>query len=94
VDCFNCLNQHSPVFITQNLIRTSGLNPALCGAAGTNCTATEANQAGFDYGVLMTKGFDYIGAANSQSRTLNSQLGQPFGWQNRRSMRFAINIVF
>jgi hypothetical protein len=93
-DCFNCLNQHSPVFITQNLIRTSGLNPAQCGLAGTNCTATEANQAGFDYGVLMSKGYDYIAAANSQGRTLNSQLGQPFGWQNRRSMRFAINIVF
>ena len=42
----------------------------------------------------MTKGFDYIAAANSQGRTLNSQYGQPFGWQARRSLRFAINFVF
>jgi len=76
-ECNNCLNQHSPTFITQNLIRTSGLNPAQCGTTGTNCTAVGADQVGFDYGVLMTKGFDYIGAANSQSRTLNSQYGQP-----------------
>jgi hypothetical protein len=42
----------------------------------------------------MSKGYDYIGGANSQGRTLNSQYGQAFGWQNRRSLRFAINIVF
>ncbi|MDP8981526.1 MAG: TonB-dependent receptor [Acidobacteriota bacterium] len=93
-ECNNCLNQHAPVFFNHNLIRSSGLNPAACGTVGTNCTPTEANQAGFDYGVLLSKGFDYIGAANSQSRTLNSQYGQPFGWQNRRSLRFQINFVF
>ncbi len=93
-ECFNCLNQHSPTLINQNLIRTSGLNPAQCGTTGTNCTATEADQAGFDYGVLMSKGYDYIGAANSQGRTLNSLYGQAYGWQNRRSMRFAVTFTF
>lgn len=93
-ECFNCLNQHSPVFITQNLIRTSGLNPAQCGTPGTNCTDTEAAQAGFDYGALMTQGYDYIGAANSQGRTHNSLYGQPYGWQNRRTLRFQINFIF
>ena len=93
-DCFNCFNQHSPTFITQNLIRQSGLNPATCGTAGTNCTAVEADQAGFDYAVLLAKGFDYIGAANSQARTLNSLYGLPFGWQNRRSMRFQVVFTF
>lgn len=93
-DCFNCLNQHSPTLINQNLIRTSGLNPAICGSAGTNCTPIGADQAGFDYGVLMTKGYNYIAQANTQGRTLNSLYGQPFGWQGRRNLRFQFTITF
>ena len=94
VECFNCLNQHSPTFFTQNLIRTSGLNPATCGTAGTNCTPVGADNAGFDYGVLMAKGFDYIGQANSQGRTLNSLYGQAYGWQTRRNVRFQFTFNF
>jgi Carboxypeptidase regulatory-like domain/TonB-dependent Receptor Plug Domain/TonB dependent receptor len=93
-ECFNCLNQHAAVFITQNLILTSGLNPAQCGTAGTNCTPVGAAQAGFDYGSLMSKGYDYIAAANSQGRTLNSLYGQAYGWQNRRSLRFQVIFTF
>ena len=94
VDCFNCLNQHSPTLYTQNLIRTSGINPAICGTPGTNCTDIGAANAGFDYGVLTGKGYDYIGAANSQGRILNSLYGQPFGWQTRRNMRFQLTFMF
>jgi hypothetical protein len=93
-DCFNCLNQHSVVVIAQNLIRTSGINPATCGTAGTNCTAIGAANAGFDYGALMTKGYDYIGLANSQNRTLSSLYGQPQQWQNPRTMRFQVRFTF
>ena len=93
-DCFNCFNQHSVTVINQNLIRTSGINPATCGTAGTNCTAIGAANAGFDYGALMTKGYDYIGLANSQSRTLSTLYGQPQFWQNPRSLRFQVRFTF
>ena len=58
------------------------------------CTAIGAAQAGFDYGALMSKGYDYIAAANTQGSTLNSLYGTPFGWQNRRFMRFSVNFTF
>ncbi len=94
VDILNVLNQHSPTIYNQNLIRTAGLNPARCDTAGTNCTATETAVAGFDYGSVMSKGYDYSGAANSQGRTLNSLYGQATNWQNRRSIRFAVVVTF
>ena len=59
-DCFNCFNQHSPTIFNQNLIRTSGINPFTCGTAGTNCTAIGADNAGFDYGAVMSKGYDFV----------------------------------
>ena len=90
----NIFNQHSPTFFDQNLIRTSGINPYICGTAGTNCTAIEADAAGFDYGAIMTKGYDYVGLANSQARTLNSLYGMPYGWQAPRSMRFKFRFTF
>ena len=93
-DCFNCLNQHHPVIINSNLIRSGSLDPAPCGSAGTNCTATEAAQAGFDYGVLNSKGYDYVGLANSQGSTLSSLYGQPTAWQNPRTMRFQVRFTF
>ncbi len=93
-ECFNCFNQHSPTYVTQNLIRTSGLNPAICGGAGTNCTPTEDEMAGFDYGVLMTKGYGYIAQANSQGRTLNSLNGMAYQWQNPRTLRFTVKVSF
>lgn len=94
VEIFNLFNQKSVTLVNQNLISTSGLNPAQCGTAGTNCTPTQVNQSGFDYGALMSKGYDYIGAANSQSRTLNSLYGMPYGWQNPRSMRLTFRLTF
>ncbi len=93
-EAYNILNNHSPVIFNQNMIRQSGLNPAQCRTAGTNCTPTLADVAGFDYGAMMTKGFDYIGAANSQGRTLNTLYGLPSNWQNRRSMRFQVVVTF
>jgi hypothetical protein len=50
--------------------------------------------AGFDYAAIMTKGYDYIAAANSQGRTLNSLYGQATNWQNRRSMRIQVVVTF
>ena len=93
-DCFNCFNQHSVTIINQNLIRTSGINPATCGTAGTNCTPIGEAAAGFDYGALMTKGYDYIGLANSQNRTLSTLYGQPQAWQNPRTVRFQVRFTF
>ncbi len=94
IECFNCLNNHSVTFVDQNLIRTSGINPATCGTAGTNCTKIGADAAGFDYGVLTGKGYDWIGAANSQGRTLNSRYGAPYGWQARRNIRMEVKFNF
>jgi hypothetical protein len=94
VDCINCFNQHSPTYITQNLIRTGGINPAKCGTAGTSCSAVMAANAGFDYASLLTKGYDYIGAANSQGSTLNNLYGQAYGWQNPRTVRFTMKFTF
>ncbi len=93
-DCFNCFNQHSVTIINQNMIRTSGINPATCGTAGTNCTAIGAANAGFDYGAVMSKGYDYIGLANSQNRTLSSLYGQPQAWQSPRTLRFQVRFTF
>ena len=93
-DCFNCLNQHHVVVINSNLIRSGSIDPAPCGSAGTNCTATEAAQAGFDYGVLNSKGYDYVGLANSQKSTLSTLYGQPQQWQNPRTVRFQVRFTF
>ena len=82
------------VVINQNLIRTGSINPATCGTAGANCTAIGAAQAGFDYGVLMTKGYDYGALANSQKSTLSALYGQPQQWQNRRTLRFQVRVTF
>jgi hypothetical protein len=94
VEVNNILNQHSPTFIDQNLIRTGSITMDTCGTAGTNCTATEAATAGFDYGAMMSKGYDYVGIANAQTKILNSRYGQAYGWQARRSVRFTLNITF
>ena len=94
VECFNCLNQHSPTFFDGNMIRTGGINPAVCGDPGTNCTAIGEAAAGFDYGALMSKGYNAIGAANSQGKILNSRYGQPYGWQTRRNLRFQFTFNF
>lgn len=93
-DCINCFNQHHPTIIYSNLIRTAGLNPARCTDAGTNCTATEADQAGFDYGVLLTKGYDYTALANGAKSTLSSLYGAPQAWQNPRTLRFQVRFTF
>jgi len=98
MECNNCFNQHHATVIQQNLIRTGSLSPAKCGSTGTNCTATEADQAGFDYGVMMSKGYDYVGLANSttslSANTLSSLYGKPSGWQNPRTMRFQVRFSF
>jgi hypothetical protein len=93
-ECVNCFNQHHATIINSNLIRTGSLNPAKCGTAGTNCTATEADQAGFDYGVLNRKGYDYVALANSQGSTRNSLYGAPQSWQVPRTLRFQVKFTF
>jgi len=80
--------------INSNLIRTGSIDPAPCSSAGTNCTATEAAQAGFDYGVLLSKGYDYTALANSQKSTLSTLYGEPQAWQNPRTMRFQVRFTF
>jgi hypothetical protein len=42
----------------------------------------------------MTKGYDYIGLANSQGRTLSSLYGQPQNWQLPRNVRFQVRVTF
>jgi hypothetical protein len=93
-DCFNCFNNHSATIISQNMIRTSGVNPATCGTAGTNCTSLASDVVGFDYASMMTKGYDYIGLANSQGRTLSSLYGNPLAWQARRTLRLQVIVTF
>jgi hypothetical protein len=93
-ECVNCFNQHHPVIIQGNLIRTGSLNPAKCGTAGTNCTTTEADQAGFDYGVLNSKGYNYTSLANSQNSTFSNLYGLPSTWQNPRTLRFQVRFTF
>jgi hypothetical protein len=93
-DCLNCFNQHSVTIINQNLIRTSGLNPYQCGTAGVTCSGSTDENAGFSYGSLLTKSYDYIALANSQKRTLSTLYGQPQSWQNPRSLRLQVRITF
>jgi hypothetical protein len=93
-ECLNCLNQHHPTIITSNLMFSGGINPAICGTAGTNCTSIGADQAGFDYGALMSKGYDYVGLANSSKAALSSLYGTPQAWQRPRTMRFQVRFTF
>ena len=93
-DCFNCLNQHHVTIINRTSSAPGASTRPLAATAGTNCTATEADQAGFDYGVLMSKGFDYIALANSQKSTLSTLYGQPQAWQSKRSLRLQVRITF
>ncbi len=94
LDCFNCFNQHHATIINSNMIVSGGINPAICGTAGTNCTAVENDQAGFDYGAMMTKGYNYVSLANSSGATLSSLYNKPQSWQNPRSLRFQIRFTF
>jgi hypothetical protein len=92
-DCLNCLNQHHVTIINSNLIRTSGLNPYTCGTGGITCTTVTDVQAGFSYSAIL-KGYDYIGLANSQARTLSTLYGQPQAWQAPRSLRLQVRFTF
>ncbi len=94
LDCVNCFNQHHVVVENANLLRSGSINPDRCTNAGTNCTAVEASQAGFDYGLMMSKGYDYLGLANSQSTTLSTLNGLPQQWQNPRILRFQVKFTF
>src|SRR5262249_40401833 len=52
-ECNNCFNQHHVTIITQNLIRTSGINPYQCGTAGVTCSGPTDANAGFSYGSVL-----------------------------------------
>jgi hypothetical protein len=92
-DCINCFNQHSVTIINQNMIRTSGINPYQCGTAGVTCTTVTDKNAGFNYASVLN-GYDYLGLANSQGRTLSTLYGQPQGWQSKRYLRFQVRFTF
>ena len=93
-ECVNCLNQHHVTIITQNLLRTGSIKPALCTSPGSNCTQIGADAAGFDYGAVMTKGYDYVGLSNSANTTLSSLYGTPQAWQRPRTVRFQFRFTF
>jgi hypothetical protein len=73
---------------------SGGINPAICGTAGTNCTQVGADNAGFDYGAVMTKGYDYTALANKAGAPLSSLYGTPQAWQRPRTMRFQVRFTF
>jgi hypothetical protein len=93
-ECVNCLNQHHATIINSNLLRTGSIKPALCGSAGTNCTAIGADAAGFDYGAVMTQGDNYTGLSNSANTILSSLYGTPQAWQRPRTVRFQFRFTF
>ena len=79
VNVSNLLNQRSPTFVEQNLIRTGSL--------------TGGATAGPNYNVLLT-GYDYVGIANSQNKIFDSREGLTYGFQNPRTLRFKVRFVF
>ena len=85
--------QHHVTIINQNLIRTSGLNPYQCGTAGVTCTTVTDQNAGFNYASVLG-GYNYVGLANSQGRTLSTLYGLPSGWQAPRTLRFQVRFTF
>ena len=92
VDCLNCFNQHHVTVINQNLIRTGAINPFTCGGS-VSCTSVTDQNAGFNYASVL-KGYNYIGLANSQARTLSSLYGMPQAWQTPRSLRIQVRFTF
>jgi hypothetical protein len=93
LDCLNCMNQHHPVVINSNLIRTGGINPYTCGSTGVTCSGSTDLNAGFSYASVL-KGYDYIALANSQKSSLSTLYGLPQQWQNPRYLRFQIRFSF
>jgi hypothetical protein len=87
------MNQHHPVVINSNLIRTGGINPYTCGSAGVTCSGSTDLNAGFSYASVL-KGYDYIALANSQKSTFSNLYGLPQQWQNPRYLRLQIRFTF
>ena len=87
----NIFNQHSPVIINQNLVRTGSIQPYRCSTTG-GCPKT--NQSGIDYGAIESKGYDYVSTINSAGQTLNSLYGMTSNWQVPRNMRFKFAFTF
>jgi hypothetical protein len=87
----NIFNQHSPLVVQQNQIRTGTITPAKCSVVG-GCPAT--NQSGSNYAFLETKPYDYIGALNTGGVTLSSLYGLTSQFQTPRNMRFKIAFTF
>jgi hypothetical protein len=79
---FNLFNQHSVVDINTNLAASSGY--------------TSIRPAGGDSASMIGQGYDYIAQANKTTRPiiLNSMNGQPYLWQNPRSMRLKVKFTF
>jgi len=78
--------------INSNMITTGSINPYQCGGS-VSCTTVTDQNAGFNYASVL-KGYDYIGLANSQSRTLNGLYGLAQSWQNKRTIRFQVRFSF
>jgi len=94
LDCLNCFNQHHATIITQNMLRTGQIKPFPCSSAASGCSGVTDTQAGFSYSSILTKGYDYIGLANSSNATLSSLYGSPQAWQTPRSVRFQVRFTF
>jgi hypothetical protein len=90
----NIFNQHSPLIITSNVVRTGSINPALCSVVG-GCPAT--NTSGGNYKVITSGGYDYlngVGGLNKSNLILSSLYNLPQAWQAPRSMRFKFSFSF
>lgn len=83
LNVLNVLNQHSPIYYNQNMIRSGSLKPA------------EFADGSVDYKTLMT-GYKYLNAANATggTATVNSLYGLPYGWQDGRTMRLKVRFTF
>jgi hypothetical protein len=99
---FNLFNQKSPLDYNSKLIANSGgsvIHPYACNRAGANCSDPASVNAGFNYGSVLA-GYNYINEANlpvplnKTPLILNGQYGQPYLWQNGRSVRFKVAFTF
>src|SRR5260370_26648179 len=77
----NVLNQRSPTFVEQNLIRSGSINrPRLADGSP-------------DYKALLT-GYDYLANAKATNKIFDSREGLTYGFQNPRALRVKARVVF
>ncbi len=94
----NLFNQHSPTFISSNLLNSSTIlpipvNPDFAFDCVNNPAATA------DYPQLLNGAYNYQDVSNGigsclSRRTPNPRYGLPYGWQNPRTIRFKLKFTF